>query len=118
MRNITSLRFVGPRNAWLAGSDFTYQTSRFRGDKNFLVGGWGLAMDREGIESRVLPKKGPALTANCAKCHGAAMNARTQSPSLRKAEPIDVWEAKLREVRGDPAPTAPEQPATVMKCLI
>lgn len=30
---------------WLAGSDFTYATSRFRGDKNFLVGVWGLATD-------------------------------------------------------------------------
>ena len=32
---------------WLAGGDFTYATSRFRGDKNLLVGVWGLATDRE-----------------------------------------------------------------------
>jgi hypothetical protein len=28
--------------SWLGGVDFTYQTSHFRGDKNFLVGGWRL----------------------------------------------------------------------------
>ena len=39
-------------NAWLAGPDVTYQTSRFLGDKNFLVGAWALAMDREGLEGR------------------------------------------------------------------
>ena len=39
-------------NAWLAGPDLTYQTSRFMGDKNFLVGVWGLAMDREALMGR------------------------------------------------------------------
>ena len=43
---------LGRANAWLAGPDLTYQTSRFRGDKNFLVGVWGLAMDRDGLEGR------------------------------------------------------------------
>lgn len=43
---------LGARAAWLAGPDLTYQTSRFRGDKNFLVGAWGLAMDREGLAGR------------------------------------------------------------------
>ena len=33
--------------SWLGGVDFTYATSRFRGDKNFLVGVWALAMDRD-----------------------------------------------------------------------
>jgi len=37
---------LGRANSWLAGADFTYQTSRFRGDKNFLVGIWGLRNDR------------------------------------------------------------------------
>jgi hypothetical protein len=41
---------VGRRNSWLVGPDLTYQTSRFRGDKNFLVGLWGLTMDREGLQ--------------------------------------------------------------------
>ena len=40
---------LGAGDAWLAGPDVTYQTSTFRGDKNFLVGAWGLAMDREGL---------------------------------------------------------------------
>ncbi|HTM34324.1 MAG TPA: DUF5916 domain-containing protein, partial [Vicinamibacterales bacterium] len=31
---------------WLTGADFTYATSRFRGDKNFLVGVWGLVTDQ------------------------------------------------------------------------
>jgi len=43
---------VGRGNAWLVGPDLTYQTSRFRGDKNFLVGVWGLAMDREDLTGR------------------------------------------------------------------
>jgi hypothetical protein len=43
---------VGRGNAWLVGPDLTYQTSRFRGDKNFLVGVWGLAMDREQLTGR------------------------------------------------------------------
>ena len=40
---------VGRRSSWLAGPDLTYQTSRFRGDKNFLVGAWGLAMGRDDV---------------------------------------------------------------------
>jgi hypothetical protein len=32
--------------SWLAGPDLTFRTSRFRGDKNFLVGVWGLATRR------------------------------------------------------------------------
>ena len=39
---------LGGSGRWLAGGDFTYATSRFRGDKNFLVGVWGLATDQEG----------------------------------------------------------------------
>ena len=35
--------------SWLAGGDYTYATSRFRGDKNFLAGVWGLATGREGL---------------------------------------------------------------------
>jgi hypothetical protein len=40
---------LGAANAWLVGPDLTYQTSRFRGDKNFLVGAWGLGMDAGGL---------------------------------------------------------------------
>lgn len=43
---------LGAPGAWMGGPDFVYQTSRFRGDNNFLVGGWGLAMDREGAAGR------------------------------------------------------------------
>ena len=35
--------------SWLGGADFTYATSRFRGDKNFLVGVWGLATGRQDL---------------------------------------------------------------------
>ncbi len=31
-----------PHREWLTGIDFTYQNTRFLGDKNFLVGVWGL----------------------------------------------------------------------------
>lgn len=36
----------GRNGAYVAGTDFTYQTTRFNGDKNFLVGVWGLYNDR------------------------------------------------------------------------
>src|SRR5215218_1814560 len=32
---------LGRSSSWLVGPDLTYQTSHFRGDKNFLVGLWG-----------------------------------------------------------------------------
>ena len=37
---------LGRSGRWLTGVDFTYATSRFRRDKNFLVGVWGLATDQ------------------------------------------------------------------------
>jgi hypothetical protein len=39
---------IGRRGSWMGGVDLTYQTTRFRGNKNFLVGVWGLAMERDG----------------------------------------------------------------------
>ena len=81
------------RRAGSAGADATYQTSRFRGDKNFLVGAWGLATDREGLageRARVgredrLPERpvgrrgdvtsasATASTRRSASCRGAAV---------------------------------------------
>jgi len=43
---------LGRGDSWLIGSDAIYQTSRFRGDKNFLVGAWGVTMDRDGLTGR------------------------------------------------------------------
>ena len=43
---------LGRADAWTAGADLTYQTSRFQGDKNFLVGVWGLATDRFDLNGR------------------------------------------------------------------
>jgi hypothetical protein len=40
---------IGRPGAWTAGPDFTYQTSKFRGDKNFLVGAWALGMGRDDL---------------------------------------------------------------------
>ena len=37
--------------SWLGGVDFTYATSRFRCNKNFLVGAWGLATGRDDLGS-------------------------------------------------------------------
>ena len=37
---------LGRKDSWLTGGDFTYATSRFRGNKNFLAGVWGLAAGR------------------------------------------------------------------------
>lgn len=39
----------GRSGSWLIGPDLIYQTSRFRGDKNFLVGVWGLATARDDL---------------------------------------------------------------------
>jgi len=38
---------IGRPGSWVAGADFTYATSRFRGDKNLLIGVWGLATGRD-----------------------------------------------------------------------
>ncbi len=42
---------IGRTGAWTAGADFGYVTSSFRGDKNLLVGLWGLAVGREDLGS-------------------------------------------------------------------
>ena len=39
----------GRTGSWLVGGDATYQTSRMKGDKNFLLGVWGIAMGRDGL---------------------------------------------------------------------
>ncbi len=44
--------FGDPQNrsdAYVAGADFTFQTTRFKGNKNFLVGAWGMYNDRVGL---------------------------------------------------------------------
>ena len=40
---------LGRSGSWTSGADFTYATSHFRGDKNFLAGVWGLATGRPGL---------------------------------------------------------------------
>ncbi len=42
---------LGRGGSWLAGVDAAYSTSRFRGNRNFLVGGWALATERQGLGS-------------------------------------------------------------------
>jgi hypothetical protein len=39
---------LGQSGRWLSGGDFTFATSRFRGDKNVLAGVWALATDKTG----------------------------------------------------------------------
>lgn len=39
------------RGSWLFGPDLTYATSHFRGDKNLLIGIWGMAVGREDLRS-------------------------------------------------------------------
>lgn len=41
---------LGRSGSYEIGADFTYQTSRFRGDKNFVAGVWGLVTGREDLE--------------------------------------------------------------------
>ncbi len=40
---------LGRGNSWQTGVDFVYKTSRFQGNKNFLVGIWGLLNNREDL---------------------------------------------------------------------
>jgi hypothetical protein len=40
---------AGRNSAWTAGADFTYQTSQLGGDKNFLVGIWGVLTSRDSL---------------------------------------------------------------------
>ena len=40
---------VGRADSWTAGTDFTYQTSRFRGNKNLGAGAWLLETSRAGL---------------------------------------------------------------------
>jgi hypothetical protein len=40
---------AGRDGSWSAGVDLTFQTSSFRGEKNFLAGAWGLLNDRNGL---------------------------------------------------------------------
>ncbi len=39
----------GRADSYLVGADLTFQTSRLAGNKNFIVGVWGLYTDREGL---------------------------------------------------------------------
>jgi hypothetical protein len=39
----------GRPGSWTTGVDWTFQTSRFQGNKNFLVGAWGLITRRDGL---------------------------------------------------------------------
>jgi hypothetical protein len=41
---------LGRGGSWLAGVDATYQTSEFLGDKNLIVGVWGLRNNRDGLQ--------------------------------------------------------------------
>ena len=48
---IATMGDPGARNqAWTTGVDFTFQTSTFGSNKNFLVGAWGMVNNREGLE--------------------------------------------------------------------
>jgi hypothetical protein len=42
---------IGRTGSWLAGGDFTFATSRFRGNKNFLAGVWALKTGRDDLGS-------------------------------------------------------------------
>jgi len=40
----------GRSGSWLAGADLTFQTSSLGGDKNFLIGAWGLRNERDDLD--------------------------------------------------------------------
>jgi hypothetical protein len=43
---------LGRDSSWSAGMDFTFRTSNFMDEKNFLIGIWGLYNDREDLEGK------------------------------------------------------------------
>ncbi|EAR01426.1 carbohydrate binding family 9 domain-containing protein [Maribacter sp. HTCC2170] len=40
---------LGREGSFMSGADFTYQTTRFNGDKNFIAGAWALYTDRDDL---------------------------------------------------------------------
>ena len=40
---------LGRSGSWMGGVDFTYASSHFRGNRNLLIGAWGLATGRQGL---------------------------------------------------------------------
>ncbi len=40
---------IGRSGSWMGGVDFTYASSRFRGNRNLLIGAWGLATGRQDL---------------------------------------------------------------------
>jgi hypothetical protein len=40
---------LGRVGSWMSGVDFTYQTTRFNGNKNFIAGAWAMYTEREDI---------------------------------------------------------------------
>jgi Domain of unknown function (DUF5916) len=42
---------LGRSNSWLTGADFTYGTSRLRGDKNFFASAWAMMTGRDDLGS-------------------------------------------------------------------
>ncbi|HKE90121.1 MAG TPA: DUF5916 domain-containing protein [Gemmatimonadales bacterium] len=42
---------LGIAGSWMTGADFTFQTSEFKGDKNLIMGVWGLHNHRDDIGS-------------------------------------------------------------------
>lgn len=46
---VTSGDPLGRSSSWEAGIDFIYKTSRFQGNKNFLIGIWGLMNNRQDL---------------------------------------------------------------------
>jgi hypothetical protein len=40
---------LGRPGSWMAGVDFTFRTTDFLGDKNFVTGLWGLRLDRDDL---------------------------------------------------------------------
>lgn len=62
---------VGRASSWTTGTDFTYQTSRFRGNKNFGAGAWLLETNRAGLSGE------------------------TRAYGARLEYPNDIWNAYL-----------------------
>ncbi len=96
---------LGRPGSWLAGPDLTYQTSHFRGDKNLLVGAWGLVVGREDLGSgdRTAAGVGIAypndlwdvsLTYQRAELRGGSLRRLAELPVLHRADQLPPRERR------------------------
>ncbi|MFL5617964.1 MAG: DUF5916 domain-containing protein, partial [Gemmatimonadaceae bacterium] len=110
---------LGRMGSWLVGPDLTYQTSHFQGDKNFLVGVWGLATGRSDLQSGDRSAAGLKIDYPNDRWDASLKYKRIGDafdPSLGFVPRPGVHMAELN-VNWQPRPTHPIGPLHVRQCF-